>query len=76
MTFAETIDSITYDTLCELEMLEVRAQRGFRDVHKREETLVNSLRWPVDLRAAAHATLIAWMASRSLRFLHHQPLIP
>jgi hypothetical protein len=42
----------------------VRAQRGFRDIHKREETLVNSLRWPVDLRAAAHAALIAWMASR------------
>jgi hypothetical protein len=64
MTFAETIDAITYDTICELEMLEVRAQRGFRDIHKREETLVNSLRWQVDLRAVAYAALVAWIASR------------
>jgi hypothetical protein len=64
VTFAETIDSITYDTICELEMVESRALRDFRRIYKREEALVDSICWPVDLRAEAHAVLVAWMASR------------
>lgn len=57
-------DAIVWRAHRELDFLQQRTKRELGSILRAERQIVNSMPWPVNLRAAAYGALVDWIASR------------
>ena len=62
--FNSIVDVILYDAYCDLEIASALVKRRLRDIHRAEDRLAETVRWPFNIREAARLHLIDWISSQ------------